>query len=62
MILIKDNKLVECDEKEKDFYINSGYSVVNNKKAPAKKADEKVKDNKTKDDEGKKLEGDLENL
>lgn len=62
MILIKDNKLVVCDEKEKDLYINDGYTVVSNKKTPAKKSDEKVKDSKSKEDEGKKLEGDLENL
>jgi len=62
MILIKENEIVVCDEKEKDFYINDGFSVVSNKKAPAEKADKKAKDNKAKDDDGKKLEGDLENL
>ena len=62
MILIKENKIVVCDEKEKDFYINDGYSVVSNKKAPVEKAEKKAKDGKSKDDEGKKLEGDLENL
>lgn len=60
MILIKENEIVICNEKDKDFYINSGYSVVSNKKAPAEKSDNKA--NKSKEDEGKKLEGDLENL
>ena len=43
MILIKENKIVVCDEKEKDFYINDGYSVVSNKKAPVEKAEKKAK-------------------
>lgn len=60
MILIKDNKIVVCDEKDKQMYINDGYSVVSNKKAPAT-ANKKTEDGKNKND-GKKIEGDLENL
>lgn len=63
MILIKENKIVVCGEKDKQFYLNDGYEVVSNKKEPAKNEDgEKAKNKKAKDDEGKKLEGDLENL
>ncbi len=62
MILIKENKIVVCSEKDKQFYLNDGYEVVSNKKEPAKEDGKKAKADKTKDDEGKKLEGDLENL
>jgi hypothetical protein len=63
MILIKENEIVTCSEKDKQFYLNKGFEVVSNKKEPAKKDGEKAnKADKTKDDEGKKLEGDLENL
>lgn len=60
--LIKENKIVVCDDKDKNIYIRAGYEVVN-KKTPAatKTAAEKKDDGKAKDD-GKKLEGDLENL
>jgi hypothetical protein len=61
MILIKENKIVQCNEKDKQIYLNQGYKVVNVKEKPAKKDGEKA-DNKPKNDEGKKLEGDLENL
>lgn len=61
MILIKDNKIVQCNEKDKQIYLNQGYKVVNVKEKPAKKDGEKA-DNKAKEDEGKKLEDDLENL
>lgn len=60
--LIKDNKIVVCDDKDKNLYVNDGYEVVNKKTpAAAKTAAEKKDGGKAKDD-GKKLEGDLENL
>lgn len=62
--LIKDNKIVVCDDKDKNLYVNDGYEVVKKTAATGKAAatGKKQEDGGKAKDDGKKIEGDLENL